>query len=89
MLQKGIKKLEDSPKKSELLKKIINTMLDQYTVKGKAHQEAKETLIQSLVKNKPVNIIDLIELCLFENREPKPENYNSKRKPKAPSKINR
>lgn len=38
MLQKGIKKLVDSPIKNQLLRKIINTMLDQYTVKGKAHQ---------------------------------------------------
>lgn len=38
MLEKGMKTIHSYPYKRELLKKIVKTMLDQYTVKGKAHQ---------------------------------------------------
>lgn len=33
-----MKHIHNYPKKTELLKRIVKTMLDQYTVKGKAHQ---------------------------------------------------
>lgn len=38
LLEKGMRHIDDYPKKGQLLKKIIKTLLDQYTVKGKAHQ---------------------------------------------------
>lgn len=38
MVEKGMNNIQKYPKKNELLVKIVKTLLDQYTVKGKAHQ---------------------------------------------------
>jgi hypothetical protein len=38
LLTKGITKIDEYPEKEKLLTKLIKTLLDQYTVKGKAHQ---------------------------------------------------
>lgn len=36
--------------KPPLLNKVVNTLLDQYTVKGKAHKKTKELLTELLMK---------------------------------------
>lgn len=38
LLKKSMRYYSSFPMKKELLNKIVKTMLDQYTVKGKAHQ---------------------------------------------------
>lgn len=54
--------------KSPLLDKVVNTLLDQYTVKGKAHKRTKELLTELLCKSGGVEAF--LELCLVNNPEP-------------------
>jgi hypothetical protein len=50
---------------------IINTLFNQYTVKGKAHQQSKELFITNLIKDEQLSLQLLLEICLFDNAEPK------------------
>lgn len=54
--------------KQPLLTKIVNTLLDQYTVKGKAHKRTKELLIELLLKENGSELF--LEICLVNNLEP-------------------
>jgi hypothetical protein len=57
---------------------IIERLFDQYTVKGKAHQHSKEQFIATIIKQLPGSLQLLLEICLFENKEPRLTDYKSK-----------
>jgi hypothetical protein len=58
---------------------IIQALLNQYTVKGKAHQHSKELFLALVVAEKRLSLPLLMQLCLLDNPEPKPEDYRSRR----------
>lgn len=60
MLEKCLSLLD-----KRLLCLIVNTLLNQYTVKGKAHQLSKERLIASLLHQPAFSLTLFLELCLF------------------------
>lgn len=57
---------------------IIATLLNQYTVKGKAHQESKERFITNLIRQLPGSLQLLLEICFLDNIEPTMGNYLSR-----------
>lgn len=69
MLDELLKKCFDSLNK-QLLAKVINTLIHQYTVKGKAHKKTKELLINLVLDSELLH--DFLSICLIDNREPLP-----------------
>ena len=59
LFQKTFEKLS-----KKTLQKIINTLIDQYTVKGKAHESAKNEMIDLIKSRNPTLAKNMIEICL-------------------------
>ncbi|KAL4492890.1 hypothetical protein ABPG73_010439 [Tetrahymena malaccensis] len=51
-----------------LIEQCINMLLDQYTVKGKAHRKSKDKFIQVILQTRQ-NLYEALQKLLFENQE--------------------
>lgn len=40
----------------DIIRQIINTLFNQYTVKGKAHQQSKDQFITNIIKEESISL---------------------------------
>lgn len=57
LFTKAIKELNHNENRTKMFNKIVKMLFNQYTVKGKAYQEAKEGIITSILEKSPPLII--------------------------------